>query len=127
MKLLSAIAVLTLVISLCGLTGNKTDTSNSNNANSNTTASTSGGASGMSDDDKHKLFQAAAVTRDEAVLKEVSAKIGLTDARGLPNDKYADFAKEHISWAMKNSQFVRDINDPAKAREYVDKDRKSVV
>ena len=120
MKLLSAIAVLTFVISLCGLTGNKTDTSNANNANRNSdsTASTGGG---MSEDDKHKLFQAAAVTRDENILKEVSAKIGLTDARGLPSDKYADFAKEHISWAMKNSQFVRDINDPAKAREYVDK------
>ena len=122
MKLLSAIAVLTFVISLCGLTGNKTDTSNANNANgnSNSTASAGGGA-GMSEDDKHKLFQAAAVTRDENILKEVSAKIGLTDARGLPNDKYADFAKEHISWAMKNSQFIRDINDAAKAREYVDK------
>ena len=121
MKLLSAMAVLGLVISLCGLTGNKTETSNSANGNSNSTASTSGGASGMSDDDKHKLFQAAAMTRDEKVIKDVATKIGLTDSRGMPSDKYADFAKQHISWAMKNSQFVREINDPAKAREYVEK------
>ncbi|HYP52520.1 MAG TPA: hypothetical protein VEQ42_03210 [Pyrinomonadaceae bacterium] len=120
MKLFSAMAVLVFVISLCGLTGDKSNSNNANNSNSTSTASSDGG-SGMSSDDRHKLFQAAAVTRDEKILREVSKKIGLTDAGGNPSDKYADFAREHITWAMKNSAFIREINDPAKAREYVEK------
>ncbi|HYO64181.1 MAG TPA: hypothetical protein VER08_11165 [Pyrinomonadaceae bacterium] len=122
MKLFSAMAVLVFVISLCGLSGNKSNSNNANNSNSNTnSASASSDGSGMSSDDKHKLFQAAAVTRDEKLLREVSKKIGLTDAGGNPSDTYADFAKEHITWAVKNSTFIREINDPAKAREYVEK------
>ena len=120
MKLFPAVALLVMVISLCGLTGDKSDTSNTNNKNGNTNAATAGGSSGTSDDDRHRLFQAAAATRDQNTVREVATKLGLTDANGNPNDKFSNFAKDHFVWVTKNQQFVSEVSDPAKARKYVE-------
>ncbi len=90
------------------------------NQNSNSNSSSSSSSSSMSSDDKHKLFQAAAATNDPALTRRVWTKLGLLGADGAPNDAYAGFVKEHISWLFRNSEFIESINTPEEAREYVD-------
>jgi hypothetical protein len=78
------------------------------------------GSSSLSDDDKHKLFQASAVTQDTALIQRVWRKLGLTKADGTPNDQYTQFMKDHVSWLFSNTDFIQSVNTPEKARAYVD-------
>jgi hypothetical protein len=95
---------------------------NSNiNSNSNSAeTSADEGPTSLSDDEQHKLFHAASATRDSATMTRVWKKLGLTDADGTPNDKYAEFTKDHIPWLFRNSDFLQEINSEQKARAYVD-------
>jgi hypothetical protein len=94
---------------------NRNSNYNSNaNENSNSTSSSS---SSMSEDDKHKLFQAAGVTKDNDLILRVLRKIGFPNGTG---DGYSEFIKDHFAWAMKNLEFIQSINTPDKARAYVD-------
>src|ERR1051325_1083941 len=77
-----------------------------------------GSAANMSDDDKHKLFQAAGMTQDPELIKEAVVKTGLGDA-SAPNESGQKFINEHINWAMKNAAWVKEYTDKDKAREYV--------
>jgi len=103
---------------------NRSSTRNDNendNANSNTSSSDgTTSSSSLSDDDKHKLFQAAATTRDSDLMQNVWKKLGIAKADGTPNDQYAEFAKEHIGWLFKNAEFLKTIDTVEKARAYVD-------
>ncbi len=54
----------------------------------------------MSDDDKHKLYQAAAMTGDAELVRRVSVKIGLMDDDYTPGDNYQEFLTEHVSWVF---------------------------
>jgi hypothetical protein len=127
MKLFPAIATLVLTLSLCNMFGNKNSTVNTNTNSStptNTTTNTGSTSSSssslaMSEDDKHKLFQAAGMTKDQATILEVSKKIGLLNPDNTPNDNFQEFIKGHMSWAMKNAEFVRSMNDVEKAKQYV--------
>ena len=97
--------------------------SNSNynaNDNANTNDNTSSSSDGMSSDDRHKLFQAAAATQDHALTLRVWRKLGLVDANGSPSDEYSTFAKEHIGWIFKNHAWLPTVDTPEKARAYVD-------
>lgn len=86
---------------------------NSNaNRNSNSSSSSS---SAITSDDKHKLYQAAGMTKDTAMMQRVIVKLGLADG-----DVHQDFVKEHFSWAMKNLEFIQSVNTPEKARAYVE-------
>jgi hypothetical protein len=78
-----------------------------------------GSAASMSDDDKHKLYQAAMNARDVKLLQQVTEAIGLSDAKGAPTPAFAPFVKEHPDWASKNFDFVKENLDPDKAKEYV--------
>jgi len=101
---------------------NSNSNSNSNttdNLNSNSTSDSSDSSS-MSDDDKHKLFQAVATAQDQALMRRVWVKLGLVNANGSPTDEYQAFVKEHIGWIFKNTGFIQTINTPEKARAYVD-------
>jgi hypothetical protein len=95
---------------------------NSNrNSNSNSSdSSTDESPTTLSDDDQHKLFHAASATRDTALMNRVWRKLGLTDADGTPNDKYAEFTKDHIGWLFRNADFLTEIDSEQKARAYVD-------
>lgn len=92
---------------------------NSNyNTNSNTDSnSNSSSSSSMSEDDKHKLFQAAGMTKDNALVLRVLRKIGYPLGSG---EGYQQFLSDHIPWAQKNMSFVRSVIDPDKARAYVE-------
>jgi hypothetical protein len=94
---------------------NRSSNSNSNrnlNSNSNSTNS----SSTMSDDAKHKLFQAVGATKDEDLLMKVLAKIGFPNASGAGYDK---FMEDHLTWAMKNFEFMGTVDTPEKGRAYV--------
>jgi hypothetical protein len=92
---------------------------NSGSSNSSAPPSTSSSSS-MSNDDRHKLFQAAGITKDSELIQKVMKKIGLMDASGVPTDEYGQFVKDHISWAINNVSFINSVNTPESARAYVD-------
>ena len=96
-----------------------TDFNSNANANSNSSNSSSTSASSMSEDDKHKLYQAAGMTGDAEVIRRVSVKIGLMDEDYTPGDNYQKFVEEHVSWAIRNTDFIQSINTADKARAYI--------
>jgi len=91
----------------------------SSNRNSNTSSSPSSSSSSLSDDNRHKLFQAASATHDSELMKKVNKKLGLVDADGTPNNNYAEFVKDHIVWIFKNTDWIGQYNTPEKGRAYV--------
>ncbi len=93
-------------------TNNQGSSSNSSTDSSDETSSSS-----MSDDDRHKLFQAAGTTQDNALILRVLKKIGFSSGTG---SDYEEFVKEHFTWAMKNLRFISSVNTPEKARAYVE-------
>jgi cytoskeletal protein RodZ len=95
---------------------NSNDNSNTSKANDNTSSTSD---SSMSDDDKHKLYQAATITGDAELLRRVSVKIGLMDDDFTPGPNYQSFVIEHVSWAIRNRDFIASLDTPEKARDYV--------
>ena len=73
----------------------------------------------MSDDDKHKLYQAATIASDPELLRRVSVKIGLMEDDYTPGPNYQTFVTEHVSWVMRNRDFIASVDTPEKARAYV--------
>jgi hypothetical protein len=100
---------------------NSNSNRNANRGSSNSSASPStSSSSSMSNDDRHKLFQAAGITKDSELIEKVMKKIGLMNASGVPTDEYGQFVKDHISWAVNNVSFINSVNTPESARAYVD-------
>ena len=93
---------------------------NSFDANDNSNSSSSSSASSMSDDDKHKLFHAASVTGDAAVIRRVHVAIGLLNEDYSAKDEYRQFATNHVAWVFKNMDFIQEVNTPEKAQAYID-------
>ena len=73
----------------------------------------------MSEDDKHKLYQAGNMTGDPEVIRRVNVKLGLMDDDYTPGANYQKFVAEHVSWAIRNGNFIASLDSPEKAREYV--------
>ena len=96
--------------------GNANDNSNSNTGSDSNSSSSS---STMSEDDKHKLVQAAGMTKDSTLMENVLRKLGFINGSSV-SDEYQQFLKDHPAWAMKNIQFIRSLNSPGAARAYVD-------
>jgi hypothetical protein len=103
---------------------NSNDNSDSNtntniNSESSNSSSSSSPGSSMSEDDKHKLYQAAGVTGDAELIRRVSVKIGIMDADYTPGENYSSFIAAHLEWAMHNTDFIQSVNTPDKARAYL--------
>ena len=82
-----------------------TNSSRSTNRNSNSTSTNSDTvtpSTSMSEDDKHKLFQAAGITGDANLIQRVLKKIGYMDESGTPATGYDQFVRDHAAWAIKN-------------------------
>lgn len=92
-----------------------TNYNSSRNQNSNPNSTSS--SSTLSEDDKHKLFQAGSATKDNVLFLRVLAKIGFPNAQG---PGYQDFIKAHFPWAMKNLEFMQTVNTAEKGRAYVE-------
>src|SRR5688572_6987952 len=101
---------------------NVNDNSNSNSnddSNSNDSSSVSS-VSSLSDDDKHKLYQAAAMSGDTELVQRVSIRLGLLNEDLTPTDAYPGFLGEHVTWAFQNTDFTKSINTTEKAKAYVE-------
>jgi hypothetical protein len=97
---------------------NYNSNSNSNtNDNLNTNSDSSSSSSSLSDDDKHKLFQAAGITKDSELILRVLRKIGFPNGTGT---EFTEFTKAHMPWAMKNMEFIQSVLTPEKGRAYVE-------
>ena len=92
---------------------------NDNSSNSNS-SSTSTPASSLTDDDKHKLYQAATQTGDAELVRRVSVKLGLLNEDFTTGDAYEQFLVEHVTWTFRNTDFISSLNTTEKARAYVD-------
>ena len=97
---------------------NRNDNLNSN-ANNNSNSSPSTSASSLSEDDKHKLYQAALMTGDDELLRRVSVKLGLMNEDYTTGDKYEQFVTDHAGWVIRNLNFISSLNTAEKARAYV--------
>jgi hypothetical protein len=75
----------------------------------------------MSEDDKHKLFQAVGITQEPALIIEASQKMGLADSSGNPTPAMEPFLKSHYEWATKNIDFVKEHMTKEAAKEYATK------
>ena len=91
--------------------------SNDNSAADSNAAADDGSSSSMSDDDKHRLFQAAGTTQDSQLIMKVLTKIGFPSGTG---EEYEKFTQEHFSWAVNNLEFINSVNTPEKGRAYVE-------
>lgn len=96
------------------------NSSRSSDHNSNTTNSGPASSSSLSEDNRHKLFQAASTANDNELMKKVNKKLGLLDADGTPGKEYAEFVKDHVVWIFKNTDWIAEYDTPEKARAYVD-------
>jgi|SRR6266850_1932302 len=94
------------------------NTNSSSDSNSNSDPSSSSSSS-MSEDDKHKLFQAVGMTKDQVLVQRALRKMGFITDSGIAAG-YEQFVKDHIGWAMKNSEFVRSVTSEDAARAYVE-------
>ena len=97
--------------------------SNSNvneNSNTNTNTSTSSSSSSMSDDEKHRLFQAAGMTQDNELIQRVLRKLGLLTETNDISEEYQAFLRDHTEWARTNYPFIRTVMTAEKARAYVE-------
>ena len=100
--------------------------SNSNsNYNSNynrnlNSRSTNSNSSSLSEDEKHRLFQAAGATKDNELINRALRKMEFVKPDGSVSADYQKFLIEHIRWGMKNISFVNSVNTPEKARAYVE-------
>jgi len=99
---------------------NENENENENSTSSSSSTSSSRSASSLSNDEKHKLFQAASQTGDSKLVQRVLVKVGLLHSDFTPTEDYQSFMGEHISWAVENADFITSISDPAKAKAYVD-------
>lgn len=95
-------------------------TNRNDNDNSSDTNSSSSSTSSLSDDDKHKLYHAAFVTGDDALIRRVSVKLGLMNDDYTPGEEMAQFLASHAVWTFNNRDFIQTINTAEKARAYVD-------
>jgi len=93
---------------------NRNDNDNASNSNSSSSSSSS-----MSNDDKHKLYQAAGMTGEAELVRRVSVKIGIIEEDFTPGDNYQAFVAEHVNWALSNTEFITSVNTAEKARAYV--------
>ena len=93
---------------------NSNENENSSNSNSSSTS-----AGSLSDDDKHKLYQAATLTGDPELIRSVTVKMGLMDDDYTPGPDYQSFIAAHVTWAIRNRAFIMSLDTPDKARDYV--------
>jgi hypothetical protein len=112
-------------MTLPGISGNRNYNANTNsnynsNLNGNSNSNSEKSLSSFSDDDKHKLMQAAAVTQDRALMERVLRKLGFLTGTNTVSDDYAQFLKQHLSWARKNRSFIQSVNTPEKGRAYAE-------
>ena len=100
------------------LNANSNSTSDSNSTGDSNSSSSS---SSLTDDEKHKLYQAASMTEDAEMLRRVSVKLGIMNEDFTPGDDFLVFVKDHGIWAIRNTEFIQSLDSKEKAVDYVNK------
>ena len=59
------------------------------------------------------------MTGDEELIRRVNVKIGLMEHDYTPGPNFQSFVAAHVSWAIRNRDFIMSMDSPEKAREYV--------
>jgi hypothetical protein len=99
---------------------NRNANSNSDSTNSSSSSSSSSSADAtISEDEKHRLFQAAAITGDTELQRRVWVKIGIMEPDFTQGNKFGEFASAHITWVTRNYQWVIDMDSAEKGRAYI--------
>jgi cytoskeletal protein RodZ len=98
-------------------TENRNDNSDANDNESSSSESSS--SSSMSEDARHRLFHAASATGDADIVRRVGVKIGILKSDNTPTEDNIDFVTEHVGWVFRNTDFIKSIDTPEKARAYV--------
>lgn len=114
------LVVIAMVLGAAGYLSLPSTNSNYNsnsNANPNSNTGPSSSSSTMSEDEKHRLFQAVSATKDDQLLMKVLAKIGFPNAAG---PGYDQFLQDHIDWALKNFEFMDTVDTAEKGRAYIE-------
>jgi hypothetical protein len=93
--------------------------SNSDSTNSSSSSDSSSSADAYTEDEKHKLFQAAAMTGDTQLQRRVWVKIGIMNEDYSEGEKFSQFGAEHVAWAVRNYQWMSTMNSEEKGRAYV--------
>ncbi len=125
MKSLLELVVLATAVSMCGLSGriwNRGDANSSSKGGANDSNVGSGsnvGSSALSDDDKHRLFQAAAQCGDTQLRLEALKRMCLSPGENVSREDFQKFVQDHAAWAAKNVVFVISLGSQEKARDYV--------
>jgi hypothetical protein len=88
--------------------------------NSSSSTSSASSATNLSEDEKHRLFQASAMTRDPELQRRVWSKLGLLEDDFSQGNKFAEFGAAHVGWLIRNYQWVGTVDTPEKARAYID-------
>ena len=102
-------------------TSNSNSNSNTTESNSNSTSNSSASSSSSySDDEKHKLYQAAGMTGDADLVQKVVKKTGLFTPQGYPAEGYQQFIQDHVGWATKNVEFIQSLDSKEKAKAYIE-------
>jgi len=102
-------------------TNSSYNSNRSSEHSSNTDRPSPDSSSSLSEDNRHRLFQAASSTYDKDLMKRVNRKLGLTDANDVPNERYAEFLKDHLALIFGKTEWLKSIDTPEKARAYVNK------
>jgi hypothetical protein len=102
-------------------TRSTTTTSTTAPSPSTTTTTTTG--STASEDEKYRIFFAAAKSGDPALQTEIAKKIGIIDSSGAPTDYYETFIKGATAWATRDVSWVQQHSTPEAAKAWVDAHR----
>lgn len=109
MKALFPLAIIAAAVSMCGLSGRLWNKGGANGP----------AAAAQSDDDKHRLFQAAAQCGDTPLRLEALKRMCLSPDDGASREDFEKFVQAHTAWAAKNVFFVMSMSSQDKARDYV--------
>jgi hypothetical protein len=78
-----------------------------------------GSGAAFSEDDGHKCFQAASMSGDVALIREVSRRLCISVADGASQGDFDKFVEEHKAWAIKNALFVARLGTAEEAKNYL--------
>ncbi len=89
------------------------------NSNHNSNSNSDSNSTSSSNTNEDRTPDTSTSTNDSELMHKVWKKLGLMDADNTPNENYAQFAREHIAWLFRNSDFLKEVDTPDKARAYV--------
>ena len=73
----------------------------------------------LTEDEQHRLFQAAGITQDDALIVEMAQRLGIMDTQGQRTAAFKPFIDAHLIWALTNVEFIQEHMSKEKALKYV--------